>query len=41
MINGNLGEAVKNVRSISKELICDGSSVVPYMAIDGIIISGK
>ncbi len=41
MINGNLGEAVKNVRSISKELVCDGSSVVPYMAVDGIIISGK
>ncbi len=41
MVNGNLGEALKNIRSISKELICDGSTVVPFIAVDGIIISGK
>ena len=41
MISGNLGEVVKNIRSISKELICDGGSVLPYMAVDGIVISGK
>ena len=41
MINGNLGEAFKNIRGISKETRCDGSSVVPYIAVDGIVISGK
>ncbi|MBO4281471.1 MAG: TldD/PmbA family protein [Lachnospiraceae bacterium] len=41
MVNGNLGEIFKNIRGISKELLCDGTMVVPYIAFDGIIISGK
>ena len=41
MVNGNLGEAFNRVRGISRELCCDGSSVVPYIAVDGIVISGK
>ena len=41
MISGNLGEVVKNITSISKELVCDGGSVLPYMAVEGIVISGK
>ena len=41
MVNGNLGEAVKRIRGISKELLTDGSTVVPYIAMDGIVISGK
>lgn len=41
MINGNLGEAFRSIRSISKELLLDGGSVVPYIALDGIVISGK
>ena len=41
MINGNLGEAFKHIRGISKEVRCNGSSVVPYIAVDGIVISGK
>ena len=41
MVNGNLGEIVKNIRFISKELCVDGSMVVPYIAVDGIVISGK
>ncbi len=41
MVNGNLGEAFRNIRGISKELKCDGGSVVPYIAVDGIVISGK
>ena len=41
MVNGNLGEAIKNIRGITKEVLCDGSSVVPYIAVDGIVISGK
>ena len=41
MVNGNLGEAFRKIRGISKEVLCDGSSVIPYIAVDGIIISGK
>jgi PmbA protein len=41
MVNGNLGEVVKNIRAISKELTCSGDSVMPYIAVDGIIVSGK
>ena len=41
MVNGNLGEVVKNIRAISRELCLNGSAVVPYIAVDGIVISGK
>ena len=41
MVNGNLGEIVKNIRDISKEIVCNGNSVIPYIAVDGVIISGK
>ncbi len=41
MVNGNLGEAFRRIRGISKEVLCDGGSVVPYIAVDGIVISGK
>ncbi len=41
MVNGNLGEIVKNIRAISKEQVCDGYAVVPYIAVDGVVISGK
>jgi PmbA protein len=41
MVNGNLADIFKNIRDISKELVCDGTSVVPYIAVDGVIISGK
>ncbi len=41
MVSANLGEIVKNIRAVSKELVCDGSTVVPYIAVDGVVISGK
>ncbi len=41
MVNGNLGDAFRNIRGISKEVLCDGGSVVPYIAVDGIVVSGK
>ena len=41
MVNGNLGEIVKKIRDISKEVVCDGGSVIPYIAVDGVVISGK
>ena len=41
MVNGNLGEIIRNIRFISREVCADGSTVVPYIAVDGIVISGK
>lgn len=41
MINGNLGDMLKNVKAISKEVVCDGSMVIPYVAVNGIVISSK
>ena len=41
MVNGNLAEIVKSIRGISGELCVDGGSVIPYIAVDGIVISGK
>ncbi len=41
MINGNLGEIFMNVEGISKEVLCDGTSVLPYLAVGGAVISGK
>ena len=41
MVNGNLAEAFRHIRGISREVLCNGRSVVPYIAVDGIVISGK
>ena len=41
MDNGNLAEAFRHIRGISREVLCNGRSVVPYIAVDGIVISGK
>ena len=41
MVNGNLAEAFRHIRGISREQLCDGNSAIPYIAVDGIIISGK
>ena len=41
MVNGNLGDVVKNIRAISKEVVCSGDSVMPYIAVDGVVVSGK
>ena len=41
MINGNLADMLRNVRAISKETICDGTSVLPYVAFDNMTVSGK
>ena len=41
MINGNLGELLKNVVAVSKETVCDGGSVLPYAAFSGVTVSGK
>lgn len=41
MINGNLADILTNLVAISKETVCDGMDVLPYMAFDGVVISGK
>ena len=41
MINGNLAELINHVVSISKETVADGTCVLPYLAVGGIVISGK
>ena len=41
MVTGNLADLLMNIRAISSERVRDGSSVLPFMAFDGVIISGK
>ena len=41
MINGNLADILKNIVAISKETVADGTSVLPYIAVSGVTISGK
>ena len=41
MINGNLEQVFKHIRGITAEVTADGSTVLPYLAADGIVISGK
>ena len=41
MINGNLSRILLDVKGISSETACDGSSVLPWLATEGIVISGK
>lgn len=41
MISGNIASMLKCVYGISKETVCDGSSVLPYAAFDGVTVSGK
>ena len=41
MVSGNLVQLLTNIRAISKEVIEDGSSVLPWIAFNDVIISGK
>lgn len=41
MISGNIAAMLKNVYAISEETVCDGSSVLPYAAFNGVTVSGK
>ena len=41
MITGNLADMIKNVVAISKETLTEGTSVMPYLAVDGVVVSGK
>ena len=41
MISGNMADMLNRLRAISTEQVADGMTVLPYMAFDGITISGK
>lgn len=41
MISGNLAEMLNHLVGISQETVCDGSSVLPWAAFDGITIAGN
>ncbi|MBE5950397.1 MAG: TldD/PmbA family protein [Lachnospiraceae bacterium] len=41
MITGNLADMIQNVVAISKETLSEGTSVMPYVAVDGVVVSGK
>lgn len=41
MISGNLADLLNSLVAISKETVADGTSVLPYMAFDNVVISGK
>ena len=41
MISANLNDMLMSLRAVSREVDCDGTKVVPYMAFDGVTISGK
>ena len=41
MINGNLQDVFTKVTAVSKELVSDGNMAFPYLAVEGITISGN
>ena len=41
MISGNLTDVFSNVTAVSKELVSDGTSAFPWMAAEGVTVSGK
>lgn len=41
MISGNIAQMLLNIVDISRETVADGSDVLPYIAFDKIVISGK
>jgi len=41
MITGNLADMIQNVVAISKETLAEGTSVMPYLAVNGVVVSGK
>jgi PmbA protein len=41
MINGNLAAFLMNIKALSTEVVKDGSSVLPWVSIEGVGIAGK
>lgn len=40
MISGNFAEMLRHISGVSKETLCDGGCVLPYVAFDGVTVSG-
>ena len=40
MISGNMAEMLFHLRGLSADVVCDGSSALPYAAFDGVTVSG-
>ena len=41
MVSGNMLEMLFNVSGVSAETDCGGGSVIPWIAFNGVVISGK
>jgi PmbA protein len=41
MISGNLADMLKNLGGVSAELVCSGSSVLPWVVFRNVLISGS
>lgn len=41
MINGNLGDIFNNIKAVSKEVVTNGEAILPMMAFNGVVVSGK
>ena len=41
MISGCVPDMLNNIRAVSSDLLKDGSVSLPYIAFDGVTISGK
>ena len=40
MISGNLADLMLNIREIGSEIVCNGNLIMPYIAADGVTVSG-
>jgi PmbA protein len=41
MVSGNFAEMLKNIKAISRERIDYGFSILPWVHVSGITVSGK
>ena len=41
MISGCVPDMLRNVRAVSSDVLRDGNAVLPYVAFDGLTISGR
>lgn len=41
MISGNFADMVNHISGISSDVLCDGGGAIPYVAFDGVTVSGK
>ena len=41
MISGSVADMLRNIRAISSEVLRDGDCCLPFIAFDGVTVSGK